>query len=170
MQKHTLSILVNNHPGVLQRICGLFARRSYNIESIAVGPSEEESLSRIIIVVQAEIPMLDQMNKQLRKLLDVIRVVHLNANPMIARELMLIKLRADPAVRSEIFGMVETFRCSVVDVGPSSVVIQVVGDTNKNNAFVLLLEPYGILEQTRTGETAMMRGDAKNNQAFGDVQ
>ncbi|MFE5323725.1 acetolactate synthase small subunit [Paenibacillus sp. NPDC056579] len=159
MQKQTISVLVNNHPGVLQRICGLFGRRGYNIESISVGLSEIEQLSRVIIVVQAEKPMLEQINKQLLKLLDVIQVNHLNAHPMLARELMLVKLRADPAVRPEIFGMVETFRCSVVDVGLSSVVIQVVGDAEKNSAFLHLLEPYGILELTRTGETAMNRGD-----------
>ncbi|WP_010493344.1 acetolactate synthase small subunit [Paenibacillus elgii] len=161
MQKHTISILVNNHPGVLQRICGLFGRRGYNIDSISVGTAEEEGLSRVVITLKGNDITLEQIGRQLDKLIDVIGVVHVSRYPMVSRELMLVKLRVKPATRPEIFGIVETFRCSVIDIGMSSVVVQVVGDTDKNNAFLHVLKPYGILELTRTGETAMNRGEGQ---------
>ncbi|RXZ84122.1 acetolactate synthase small subunit [Paenibacillaceae bacterium] len=161
MMKHTISVLVNNQPGVLQRVSGLFGRRGFNIESITVGTSEEPGLSRMVVVTSGDEKTLEQVSKQLYKLVDVIKVVDLGAKPMVARELALIKVNAEPAVRPEILGVVETFRASVVDIGSSTMVIQSVGDTDKIDAIVELLAPYGIRELSRTGVTAMMRGNAR---------
>jgi acetolactate synthase-1/3 small subunit len=156
--KHTISVLVNDQPGVLQRVSGLFGRRGFNIESITVGQSEESGLSRMVIVTTGDDKTLEQISKQLYKLIDVIKVVHLSSHPMVARELALIKVGAEPAQRPEILGIVETFRAAIVDVGPSSVIVQVIGDFAKIDAMVELLKPYGIRELTRTGATAMIRG------------
>ncbi|MDQ1911700.1 acetolactate synthase small subunit [Paenibacillus sp. GD4] len=158
IRKHTISVLVNNQPGVLQRVSGLFGRRGFNIESITVGESEEQGLSRMVIVTTGDDQTLEQISKQLYKLIDVIKVVDLSANPMVARELALIKVTAEPAARPEILGVVETFRAAVVDIGPSSLIVQVVGDSDKIDAMVELLKPYGIRELSRTGVTAMVRG------------
>ncbi|GAB2698304.1 acetolactate synthase small subunit [Paenibacillus thermoaerophilus] len=159
--KHTISVLVNDQPGVLQRVAGLFGRRGFNIESITVGSSEEAGLSRMVIVTTGDDHTLDQITKQLYKLIDVIRVEHLSSQPMVARELALIKIAAQPSARPEVLGVVETFRASVVDIGSSSLVVQVVGDSEKIEAMVELLKPYGILELTRTGVTAMVRGNVR---------
>jgi len=161
MHKHTISVLVNNQPGVLQRVSGLFGRRGFNIESITVGESEEAGLSRMVIVTTGDDKTLEQVSKQLYKLIDVIKVVDLSANPMVARELALIKVNAEPSARPEVLGIVETFRAAVVDIGPSSLIVQVVGDSEKIDAMVELLKPYGIRELTRTGVTAMVRGSVK---------
>jgi len=160
-QKHTLSVLVNNQPGVLQRVAGLFGRRGFNIDSITVGPCEEPGLSRMIIVSTGDSRTLEQIQKQLYKLIDVIKVIDLSSKPMVARELALIQVNAEPAVRPEILGVVETFRASVVDIGPTTMIIQAVGDSSKIDAITELLKPYGIRELTRTGATAMVRGMAK---------
>jgi len=160
--KHTISILVNNQPGVLQRVSGLFGRRSFNIDSITVGESEEPGLSRMVIVTTGDDHMLEQIEKQLYKLIDVIKVVNLSSNPMVARELALIKVVAEPSARPEILGVVETFRAAVVDIGTNTIIVQVVGDSQKIDAMVELLKPYGIRELTRTGVTAMIRGAVKN--------
>ncbi|WNR43710.1 acetolactate synthase small subunit [Paenibacillus roseipurpureus] len=159
--KHTVSVLVNNQPGVLQRVSGLFGRRGFNIESITVGESEENGLSRMVIVTTGDDNTLEQISKQLYKLVDVIKVVDLSANPMVARELALIKVNAEPIMRPEILGIVETFRAAVVDIGPASLIVQVVGDSDKIDAMVELLRPYGIRELSRTGVTAMIRGSVK---------
>lgn len=159
--KHTISVLVNNQPGVLQRVSGLFGRRGFNIESITVGESEEAGLSRMVIVTTGDDKTLEQVSKQLYKLIDVIKVVDLSSNPMVARELALIKVSAEPSARPEILGVVETFRAAVVDIGPSSIIVQVVGDSEKIDAMVELLKPYGIKELSRTGATAMIRGAVK---------
>ncbi|MCU6797593.1 acetolactate synthase small subunit [Paenibacillus sp. WQ 127069] len=159
--KHTISVLVNNQPGVLQRVSGLFGRRGFNIESISVGEAEEQGLSRMVIVTTGDAKTLEQVSKQLYKLIDVIKVIDLSSNPMVARELALIKVNADPSLRPEIFGLVETFRASVVDISPSSLIIQVVGDAIKIEAMAELLKPYGIRELSRTGVTAMVRGIVK---------
>lgn len=160
-KKHAISVLVNNQPGVLQRVSGLFGRRGFNIDSITVGESEEPGLSRMIIVTTGDDRMMEQVQKQLYKLIDVIKVVDLSAGPMVARELALIKISAEPSARPEILGIVETFRASVVDIGPSTLIVQVVGDPEKIDAMVELLKPYGLRELTRTGVTAMTRGLAK---------
>lgn len=160
VMKHTISVLVNDQPGVLQRVSGLFGRRGFNIESITVGQSEEAGLSRMVIVTLGDQHTLEQIEKQLYKLIDVIKVVDLGSKPMVARELALIKVKAEPAERPEIMGVVETFRASVVDIGSTSLLVQVVGDTQKIDAMIELLKPYGIKELSRTGVTAMIRGNA----------
>ncbi|MFC6652813.1 MULTISPECIES: acetolactate synthase small subunit [Paenibacillus] len=158
--RHTIAVLVNDQPGVLQRVSGLFGRRGFNIESITVGQSEEVGLSRMVIVTLGDQHTLEQIEKQLYKLIDVIKVVDLGAKPMVARELALIKVKAEPSERPEIMGVVETFRASVVDIGTASLLVQVVGDTTKIDAMIELLKPYGIKELSRTGVTAMIRGNA----------
>jgi len=157
-RKHTISVLVNNQPGVLQRVSGLFGRRGFNIDSITVGESEEEGLSRMIIVTSGDDKTLEQVSKQLYKLIDVIKVNDLSSNPMVARELALIKVNADPAARPEVLGVVDTFRASIVDIGTSSLIVQVVGDSDKIDAMIELMKPYGVRELSRTGVTAMVRG------------
>jgi len=161
MKKHTIAVIVNDQPGVLQRVSGLFGRRGFNIESITVGSSEEIVLSRMVIVTSGDDHTLEQVTKQLYKLIDVIKVIDLSSNPMVARELALIKVHAEPAMRPEILGVVETFRAAVVDIGTHSLIVQVVGDTEKIDAMVELLKPYGIRELSRTGVTALNRGNAK---------
>ncbi|MGG1617479.1 acetolactate synthase small subunit [Paenibacillus sp. NRS-1782] len=158
--KNTIAVLVNDHPGVLQRVSGLFGRRGFNIESITVGQSEEAGLSRMVIVTIGDKNNLEQIEKQLYKLVDVIKVIDLSSKPMVARELAMIKVKAEPPQRPEIMGVVETFRAAVVDVGTTSLIVQVIGDTEKIDAMIELLKPYGIRELTRTGVTAMIRGNA----------
>lgn len=160
MTRHTISVLVNDQPGVLQRVSGLFGRRGFNIESITVGQSEEAGLSRMVIVTLGDQHTLEQIEKQLYKLIDVIKVVDLGAKPMVARELALIKVNADPSERPEIMGVVETFRASVVDIGSTTLLVQAVGETQKIDAMIELMKPYGIRELSRTGVTAMVRGNA----------
>ncbi|MRN51932.1 acetolactate synthase small subunit [Paenibacillus sp. 19GGS1-52] len=157
--KHTIAVLVNDQPGVLQRVSGLFGRRGFNIESITVGQSEEVGLSRMVIVTLGDQSTLEQIEKQLYKLIDVIKVVDLGSRPMVARELALIKVKSEPAERPEIMGVIETFRASVVDIGSTSLLVQAVGDTQKIDAMIELLKPYGIKELSRTGVTAMIRGN-----------
>jgi acetolactate synthase-1/3 small subunit len=159
--KHTISVLVNNQPGVLQRVSGLFGRRGFNIESITIAESEEQGLSRMVIVTSGDDKTLEQVSKQLYKIIDVIKVIDLSSNPMVARELALIKISSEPAMRHEIIGIVETFRAGVVDIGPNSLIVQVVGDSDKIDAMTELLKPYGIREISRTGVTAMIRGSVK---------
>ncbi|WP_139993843.1 MULTISPECIES: acetolactate synthase small subunit [Paenibacillus] len=161
MKKHTIAVIVNDQPGVLQRVSGLFGRRGFNIESITVGSSEEAGLSRMVIVTSGDDHTLEQVTKQLYKLIDVIKVIDLSSNPMVGRELALIKVNAEPSSRPEILGVVETFRAAVVDIGTHSLMVQVVGDTEKIDAMVELLKPYGIRELSRTGVTALNRGNAK---------
>mgnify|MGYP001376025715 FL=1 len=156
--KHTISVLVNNQPGVLQRVAGLFGRRGFNIESITVGASEEPGLSRMVIVTTGDEKVLEQVQKQLYKLIDVIKVVDLSSFPMVSRELALIKVNAEPSARPELFAVVDTFRASVVDISPTTVILQVSGDTQKIDAMIELMKPYGILQIARTGVTAMTRG------------
>ena len=156
--KHTISVLVNNQPGVLQRVSGLFGRRGFNIESITVGASEEPGLSRMVIVTTGDEKVLEQVQKQLYKLIDVIKVVDLSSFPMVSRELALIKVNAEPSARPELFAVVDTFRASVVDISPTTVILQVAGDTQKIDAMIELMKPYGILQIARTGVTAMTRG------------
>ncbi|MFD2327920.1 acetolactate synthase small subunit [Cohnella sp. GCM10020058] len=159
--RHTIAILVNDQPGVLQRVSGLFGRRGFNIESITVGTSEEPGLSRMVIVTKGDDHTLEQIEKQLYKIIDVIKVVDIGSSPMVARELGLIKVGADPSARPEILGIVDTFRAAVVDISPTSLIVQVVGDTDKIDAMIELLKPYGIRELSRTGVTAMARGSVR---------
>jgi acetolactate synthase-1/3 small subunit len=160
-RRQTISVLVNDMPGVLQRVAGLFGRRGFNIESITVGASEEPGLSRMVIVTMGDQAMVEQIQKQLYKLIDVIKVVELVHETTVSRELALIQVRVDAAQRSEILATVDVFRAAIVDVAPSSIMIQVVGEPTKIDALIRLLTPYGIVQQARTGVTAMMRGMAK---------
>ncbi|WP_169086753.1 acetolactate synthase small subunit [Paenibacillus sp. PL91] len=159
IKKHTISVLVNDQPGVLQRVSSLFGRRGFNIDSITVGGSQVNGLSRMIIVTSCNERTIEQVEKQLNKLIDVTLVSHLSSNPLVVRELAFIKVKAEPSIRPEIFGVVDTFRASVIDIGPNNLIIQIVGEIRKIEAMVELLEPYGILELSRTGTTAMIRGD-----------
>ncbi|TDG00753.1 acetolactate synthase small subunit [Paenibacillus piri] len=157
-KQHTVSILVLDQPGVLQRVCGLFSRRGFNIDSITVGSCEEAGLSRMIIVSTGDDRAIEQLQKQLNKLIDIVRVEYLSSSPMVARELALIKVRAEPVRRPELLGVVETYRASVVDFGADSMIIQAVGDSSKVESMLELLQPYGVLELSRTGITAIRRG------------
>ncbi|AIG25434.1 MULTISPECIES: acetolactate synthase small subunit [Brevibacillus] len=158
MQRHTLALLVNDHPGVLTRVAILFGQRNFNIDSITVGSTEEAGLSRMIITTNGDEHQLDQLMKQLCKLIDVISVTHLSKDPMVAREIALIRVHAEAGQRTELTGIVEPFRASIVDIGPTSIIIQATGDSEKIDALLALLSPYGIEELTRTGSVAMARG------------
>ena len=156
--KHTLVALVENKPGVLNRMASLFRRRGFNIESIAVGRSELPNLSRMTIVVDGTTTMVEQVRKQLDKVIDVVKVSDISGDDMIARELSLIKVRATSATRSEIIQIVDIFRANIVDVASDSVTIEVTGDEDKVNSLLNLLRGFGIKEITRTGRIAMTRG------------
>lgn len=157
MQRHTISVLCNDQPGVLTRVANLFGQRGFNIDSITVGGSEEQGLSRMIISTGGDDQQIDQLMKQLLKLIDVINVTNLSANPYVSRELALIKVSAAPSQLAELNGIVEPFRAAIVDVGPSSLIVQVTGDTEKIDALLVLLQAYGVIELTRTGSVAMAR-------------
>ncbi|MBA4494527.1 acetolactate synthase small subunit [Paenactinomyces guangxiensis] len=156
--RHILSVLVNNQPRVLARVASLVGQRNFNIESISVGESEEPGLSRMVIVTNGDKHTMEQVSKQLHKLIDVIKVQNLSADSVVERELLLVKVGASPASRTEISGIVEPFRASIVDVGPSSLMVQATGERSKLDAMIELLRPYGIKEIARTGVTALARG------------
>ncbi len=156
--KRTLAILVENKPGVLTRVAGLFSRRGFNIESLAVGVTENPDTSRMTIVVSGDDHVLEQVMKQLNKLIDVIRVSDLPAEESVNRELALIKVGVDSSTRAEVMQIVDVFRAKIVDVGIKSVVIEVTGDESKINAMEQLLRQFGIKEMVRTGKVAMNRG------------
>ncbi|PKL64307.1 MAG: acetolactate synthase small subunit [Methanomicrobiales archaeon HGW-Methanomicrobiales-3] len=159
MKQHTLSILVENKAGVLSRVSGLFSRRGFNIESLAVGPCEEPGMSRITIVAIADDDKVEQIMKQLNKLIDVIKVSDLTGSPRVERELALIKVTAELGTsRAEIMQIAEIFRAAIVDVSPKSIILQVIGDTEKINAMETLLRQYGIKEFVRTGTVGILRG------------
>jgi acetolactate synthase-1/3 small subunit len=157
MQRQTIAILVNDYPGVLTRVANLFGQRGFNIDSITVGGTEEPGLSRMIITTGGDDQKIDQLMKQLSKLIDVISVTNLSANPYVSRELALIKVNASPSQLAELNAIVEPFRAAIVDVGPNSLIVQVTGDTEKIDALLVLLQSYGIIELTRTGSVAMAR-------------
>ncbi|MFZ3166187.1 MAG: acetolactate synthase small subunit [Candidatus Methanoperedens sp.] len=156
--KHTLAILVENKPGVLTRVAGLFSRRGFNIESLAVGVTENKDISRITILVSGDDNVLEQVEKQLNKLIDVIRVSDIPAEESVNRELALIKVGVDTTTRAEVMQIVDIFRAKIVDVGIKSLVIEVTGDESKINAMEQLLRQFGIKEMVRTGKIAMNRG------------
>ena len=155
---HVLSLLVEDKPGLLTRVAGLFARRGFNIESLAVGASEVEGLSRITVVVDVEELPLEQVTKQLNKLVNVIKIVELDYSQSVQREHLLIKVRVDNTTRSQVLEAVTLFRASVVDVSTDALVIEVTGDTGKTTALLRVLEPYGIKEISQSGLLAIGRG------------
>ena len=159
MKPHTLSVLVENRPGVLSRVTGLFSRRGFNIESLAVGTCEEPDMSRITIVVIGDDAKIEQVMKQLHKLIDVIKVSDLTENERVERELALIKVNAEPGTsRAEIMQIASIFRAQIIDVGSKSVILQVIGDTQKIDALEKLLRQYGVKELVRTGRIGILRG------------
>jgi acetolactate synthase-1/3 small subunit len=160
--KHVLSILVDNQPGVLSRIAGLFSGRGYNIESLCVAETMDPSVSRFTIVTKANAPLVEQINKQLNKLINVIKVNELTGSPYVERELVLIKVKAKPESRAEILRIVDIFRGKVVDVGQGHYTIEVTGDEGKVAAILTLLKPIGIKEIARTGAIALYREPKKN--------
>ena len=158
MSKHTLSVLVENKPGVLARIAGLFSRRGFNIDSLAVGPTEHPEISRMTIVVDVEQSPLEQVTKQLNKLVEVIKIVELDGAASINRELLLVKLRADAATRGQVLEVVQLFKAKVVDVAADAVTIQLVGNTDKLEDFLAIVEPFGVRELVQSGMVAIGRG------------
>ncbi|WP_248958134.1 acetolactate synthase small subunit [Sphaerisporangium perillae] len=158
MSRHTLSVLVENKPGVLARVASLFSRRGFNIDSLAVGPTEHDDVSRMTIVVNvAELP-LEQVTKQLNKLVNVIKIVELDSSQSVQRELTLIKVRADADTRSNVLELVQLFRARCVDVATDAVTIEVTGTPDKLDAFIRVLEPFGIKELVQSGMVAIGRG------------
>ena len=155
---HVLSLLVEDKPGLLTRVAGLFARRGFNIESLAVGHSEIPGLSRITVVVDVEDLPLEQVTKQLNKLVNVIKIVELEPSQSVQREHLLVKVRVDNSSRSGVLEAVNLFRARVVDVATDALVIEVTGDTGKINAFLKVVEPYGIREIAQSGLLAIGRG------------
>ncbi len=158
MSKHTLSVLVENKPGVLARVAGLFSRRGFNIDSLAVGPTENTAVSRMTIVVNVEDLPLEQVTKQLNKLVNVLKIVELDPTASVQRELILIKVRADLTTRSHVLETVQLFRAKVVDVAPDAVTIEATGTLDKLAALIRVLEPFGITELVQSGMVAVGRG------------
>ncbi|MGI8393981.1 acetolactate synthase small subunit [Leucobacter sp. Z1108] len=158
MSRHVLSLLVEDKPGLLTRVAGLFARRGFNISSLAVGPTELQGLSRITVVIDEEDLPIEQVTKQLNKLVNVIKIVELEESQSVQREHMLIKVRVDHQTRSHVLEAVNLFRARVVDVVTDALVIEVTGDTGKIQAFLRVLEPYGIKEIAQSGLIAVGRG------------
>ncbi len=158
MTRHTLSVLVENKPGVLTRVAGLFARRAFNIHSLAVGPTEHEELSRVTVVVDVDELPLEQVTKQLNKLVNVIKIIELDDHASVQRELLLVKVRADLAIRSHVLEVVELFRAHVVDVSPEAVTIEATGNPGKLVALLAALEQFGVREIVKSGTVGIARG------------
>jgi acetolactate synthase-1/3 small subunit len=159
MKPHTLSVLVENKPGVLSRVTGLFSRRGFNIESLAVGTCEEPDMSRITIVVIGDDAKVEQVMKQLHKLIDVIKVSDLSENERVERELALIKVNAEPgSSRAEVMQIASIFRAQIIDVGAKSVILQITGEAEKIDALEKLLRQFGVKELVRTGRIGILRG------------
>jgi acetolactate synthase-1/3 small subunit len=159
MSSHTISVLVENKPGVLARVASLFSRRGFNIESLAVGPTEDEATSRMTIVVDCAENPLEQVVKQLNKLVNVLKIVELERDRSVERELLLVKVRSEPTIRYQIIEVAELFRGKIVDVAPESLTIEVTGSPDKVAAMLEMLAPYGIRELVRTGRVALARGN-----------
>ncbi|MBI4399052.1 MAG: acetolactate synthase small subunit [Candidatus Omnitrophica bacterium] len=155
--RHVISVLVENHFGVLAHVSGLFSARGFNIDSLTVGETEDPSVSRMTIVAKGDDRVLDQIMKQLDRLVDVIRIIDLTKEEMIARELVLVKVNAPAKVRSDVIQVVNTFRAKIVDVNPKNLIIEITGTESKIDAILELLRPFGIREVVRTGLVAMSR-------------
>jgi acetolactate synthase-1/3 small subunit len=165
MTTHTLSVLVENKPGVLARVSGLFSRRGFNIESLAVGPTEHPEISRMTILVGVEGTALEQVTKQLNKLVNVLKIVELEEKQAVQRELLLVKVRADDSVRRDVLQIVELFRAKVADVTPEALTIELSGRPDKLDAMLRMMEPYGIREMVQSGVVALGRGPRSMTQA-----
>lgn len=159
--RHVLSALVQNQPGVLAHICGMLASRGFNIDSLAVGETEKPDMSRVTFVIRGDDTVLDQVRKQLDKIITVVRVDDISSENFVERDLMLLKVEAAADKRPEIFQLAESFRGRVVDIQHGNVMIEISGTEGKVEAFIELMRPYGILELARTGRIALVRGDAK---------
>ncbi len=157
-QTHTLSVLVENKSGVLARVAGLFSARGFNIDSLAVGKTEDPSVSRMTIVVKGDESVLEQIEKQLNKLIDVIKICDYIATPHLERDLALIKVKANKNNRSELLQIIDIFRAKIVDVADDSLIVEVTGDEEKIAALISMVSSFGILEMSRTGIVAMARG------------
>ncbi len=158
MSLHTLSVLVENKPGILARVAALFSRRGFNIESLAVGVTEHPDISRMTIVVNVAGLPLEQVTKQLNKLVNVLKIVELDPSASVQRELVLVKVRADAETRSQVLETVQLFRAKVVDVAPDAVTIEATGNPDKLDALIRVLEPFGIKELVQSGMVAIGRG------------
>ncbi len=165
MARHTLSVLVNNHMGVLSRVSGLFSRRGYNIESLSVGETENKEVSRMTIMVDCEDEVFIQIKNQLQKLMDVLTISDLAEDQSIRRELALIKIDANMEKRSQILEIINIFRAHVIDVTRTSLILEITGDHSKVSAIISMLDEYGIKEVIRTGITAIARGDSELKKA-----
>ena len=162
--KHTISVLVQDESGVLSRIAGLFARRGFNIESLAVGPAEQVGISRITMVINGDNSIIEQLTKQLYKLINVLKVQDITEIPCVERELMLLKVNASSSNRSEILEIAQVFRARVVDVAEDSLTLEVVGDPGKSVAIVQILQKFGLREIARTGKIALTRESRVNTE------
>ncbi|CAN5151576.1 acetolactate synthase small subunit [soil metagenome] len=158
MSVHTLSVLVENKPGVLARVASLFSRRGFNIDSLAVGPTENEHISRMTIVVNVDALPLEQVTKQLNKLVNVLKIVELDGTASVQRELLLVKVRIDPVSRSQVLETAELFRAKVVDVSTESLTLEATGTADKLDALLRILEPVGVKEMVQSGVVAVGRG------------
>ncbi|MDR0504298.1 MAG: acetolactate synthase small subunit [Bifidobacteriaceae bacterium] len=158
MAQHTLSVLVENKPGVLTRVSGLFARRGFNISSLAVGPTESEAISRITVVAEVAETPLEQITKQLNKLINVIKIVELEDRASVQREMMLVKVRAVGPTRHQVIEIADLFRARVVDVAAESLVIEATGSADKLSALLQLLQPFGLRELVKSGTVGIARG------------
>lgn len=157
-RKHVLSILVENKPGVLTRIAGLFARRGFNIETLTVGPTDDDQISRVTLTVDGAVHPIDQVTKQLHKLVNVLKIRDLEPEGTVARELALFKVAAEGAARAEVMQVCDIFRGKVVDVTRRSLIVEITGTTDKVDAFERMVRPFGLIEMMRTGEIAISRG------------
>ena len=158
MSKHTLSVLVENKPGVLARVAALFSRRGFNIDSLAVGPTEIPEVSRMTVVVEVEGSALEQVTKQLNKLVEVLKVVELEPSASVQREILLVKVRADAVTRSQVIDTIGLFKAKVVDVAPDAVTIEATGNSDKLRALLDVLEVFGVRELVQSGMVAVGRG------------
>ena len=159
MKRYVFSVLVDNHSGVLSRVAGLFSRRGYNIDSISVGETLDPTVSRMTIVAHGDDAILEQITKQLSKLVDVLKVAILPDDASVYRELVLLKVKADDSTRATISDVIDVFRAKIVDIAPQSMTVEITGDRPKIQALVDLLSPHGILEVVRTGLIGLHRGD-----------
>lgn len=164
MMKHTISVLVEDEAGVLTRIAGLFARRGFNIESLAVGPAEQVGISRITMVVPGDEQIVEQLIKQLYKLISVLKVQDISKKPCVERELMLVKVNAPPSNRAEVIQLIQIFRARIVDLSEETLTIEVVGDPGKMVAIIQMLNKFGIREIARTGKVALVRESGVNTE------